>query len=93
MSDNMLNGWVAQHKSGRVYINSFNTTAPEFSMSQLMQHIFNIRSDDSSWDALIDASYWELDRKLIEDGWRIRPVKLVFLDPVKLVFLDEEPAK
>lgn len=73
-------GYVAWHPEHGADIYTASAISEEFPRSNLMNKIFKLSDRDTPYDEMIDSSYWELWKKLQEDGWRIRPVKLVFLD-------------
>lgn len=69
-------GWVAWHPTSGAAVASLSKMACEQKLTGVGCENFEI------YEEFIIAHETRLN-KLIDNGWRIRPVKLVFLDEVK----------
>jgi hypothetical protein len=76
-------GWVASHcVEGFLLITAARTRT--HAEDRLLERVFNFKFPDHH--AMAEAYYAARDTELMRaanDGWRIRPVKLVFLDEVE----------
>lgn len=75
-------GWVAWHPKHGSDIYTASAVSADFPRSNLMRKHFCDTNNDpqTNYETALDASYWGLWERLEKDGWRIRPVKLQFLD-------------